>query len=70
MLNIAKQLILEKYPYTSIAEFVKILKTEFTSSDTDVQKKYIDAYKLYEEGKYEDSRKLIEGRYSNFLRMF
>ena len=63
----AKQLILEKYPYTSIAEFVKNpKKAEFTSSDTDVQKKYIDAYKLYEEGKYEDSRKLIEEAIQQF----
>ena len=63
----AKQLILEKYPYTSIAEFVKNpKKAEFTSSDTDVQKKYIDAYKLYEEGKYEDSRKLIEDAIQQF----
>ena len=63
----AKQLILEKYPYTSISEFVKNpKKAEFTSSDTDVQKKYIDAYKLYEEGKYEDSRKLIEEAIQQF----
>lgn len=63
----AKQLILEKYPYTSIAEFVKNpKKAEFTSSDTDVQKKYMDAYKLYEEGKYEDSRKLIEEAIQQF----
>ncbi len=63
----AKQLILEKYPYTSIAEFVKNpKKAEFTSSNTDVQKKYIDAYKLYEEGKYEDSRKLIEEAIQQF----
>ena len=63
----AKQLILQKYPYTSYAEFVKNpKKAEFTSSDTDVQKKYIDAYKLYEEGKYEDSRKLIEEAIQQF----
>ncbi len=63
----AKQLILEKYPYTSIAEFVKNpKKTEFTSSDTEVQKKYTDAYQLYAEGKYEDSRKLIEDAQKQF----
>lgn len=63
----AKQLILEKYPYTSIAEFVKNpKKAEFTSSDTEVQKKYTDAYQLYEEGKYEDSRKLIEDAQKQF----
>ena len=63
----AKQLILEKYPYTSIAEFVKNpKKAEVTSSDTDVQKKHIDTYKLYEEGKYEDSRKLIEEAIQQF----
>lgn len=57
----AKQLILEKYPYTSIAEFVKNpKKAEFTSSDTEVLNQYAKAYKLFEEGKYEDSKKLID----------
>lgn len=57
----AKKIILEKYPYTSYAEFVKNpKKAEFTTSDTEVQNKYADAYKLYDEGKYDDSRKQIE----------
>lgn len=57
----AKKIILEKYPYTSYAEFVKNpRKAEFTTSDTEVQNKYTDAFKLYEEGKYEDSKKLID----------
>jgi hypothetical protein len=53
----AKQLILQKYPYTSYAEFVKNpKKAEFTSSDTEVLNQYAEAYKLFEEGKYEDSK--------------
>ncbi|MFT3918284.1 tetratricopeptide repeat protein [Cloacibacterium sp.] len=57
----AKQLILQKYPYTSYAEFVKNpKKAEFTSSDTEVLNKYAEAYQLFEEGKYEDSKKLID----------
>jgi tetratricopeptide (TPR) repeat protein len=57
----AKQLILQKYPYTSYAEFVKNpKKAEFTSSDTEVLNQYAEAYKLFEEGKYEDSKKLID----------
>ena len=57
----AKQLILQKYPYTSYAEFVKNpKKAEFTSSDTEVLNQYAEAYQLFEEGKYEDSKKLID----------
>lgn len=57
----AKKIILEKYPYTSYAEFVKNpKKAEFTTSDTEVQNKYTDAFRLYEEGKFDDSKKLID----------
>lgn len=57
----AKQIILEKYPYTSYAEFVKNpKKAEFSSADAEVEKIYQDAFKLYSEEKYEDSKKIIE----------
>lgn len=57
----AKQLILEKYPYTSYAEFVKNpKKEELTSSDAEVQKLYEEAFKLYSEEKFDESKKLIE----------
>ena len=57
----AKQLILERYPYTSYAEFVKNPKKEqLTTSDAEVQKLYEEAFKLYSEEKFEDSKKIIE----------
>jgi tetratricopeptide (TPR) repeat protein len=57
----AKQLILERYPYTSYAEFVKNPKKEqLTTSDAEVQKLYEEAFKLYSEEKFEDSKKLID----------
>lgn len=56
----AKQLILEKYPYTSYAEFVKNpKKADFTSSEAEVEKLYSEAFGLYSEEKFEDSKKLI-----------
>ena len=57
----AKQLILEKYPYTSYAEFVKNpKKEELTSFDAEVQKLYQEAFQLYSDEKFEESKKLIE----------
>ena len=57
----AKQLILEKYPYTSYAEFVKNpKKADFTTSDSEVEKIYTQAFALYSEEKFDDSKKLIE----------
>jgi hypothetical protein len=57
----AKQLILERYPYTSYAEFVKNPKKEqLTTSDAEVQKLYEEAFRLYSEEKFEDSKKLID----------
>ncbi|WP_313027347.1 tetratricopeptide repeat protein [Soonwooa sp.] len=56
----AKTMILEKYPYTSYAEFVKNPRDKnFNKSSEDVQKKYEEAYKLYDEGKYQASSELI-----------
>ena len=57
----AKHLILEKYPYTSYAEFVKNpKKADFTTSDSEVEKIYTQAFALYSEEKFDDSKKLIE----------
>ena len=57
----AKQLILEKYPYTSYAEFVKNpKKADFTTSDSEVEKIYTQSFALYFEEKFDDSKKLIE----------
>jgi len=57
----AKKLILEKYPYTSYAEFVKNPKNkDFNKSTADVEKLYADAYKLYEIGKYPESSAIID----------
>lgn len=63
----AKQMILEKYPYTSYAEFVKNpKKADFTSSDAEVEKIYQNAFQLYTDGKYEDSKKIIEEALSKY----
>ena len=57
----AKQLILQKYPYTSYAEYVKNPKNkDFNKSTADVEKLYGDAYKLYVAEKYSESTGIIE----------
>jgi hypothetical protein len=57
----AKRLILEKYPYTSYAEFVKNPKNkDFNKSSEDVEKLYADAYTLYLTEKYPESNAVIE----------
>lgn len=57
----AKQLILEKYPYTSYAEYVKNPKNkDFNKSTADVEKLYADAYKLYETEKFTESSAIID----------
>ncbi len=57
----AKQQILEKYPYTSYAEYVKNPKSkDFNKSTADVEKLYADSYKLYEIGKFKESSEMIE----------
>lgn len=56
----AKQIILEEFPYTSYAEFVKNPKSSsFSKSSPEMEATYQRAFALYEEGKYEDSQKLI-----------
>lgn len=56
----AKQLILKEFPYTSYAEFVKNPKNkEFSKSSTEVENLYQQAYELYKEEKFEDSKALI-----------
>lgn len=57
----AKQMILAEFPYTSYAEFVKNPKgSGFTKSSPEVEKAYADAFNLYREQKFEDSKALIE----------
>lgn len=57
----AKDIILQSYPYTPYAEFVKNPKSNsFTKSSDKVQSAYIEAYDLYTQGKYEASQKIIE----------
>lgn len=57
----AKALILQKYPYTSYAEFVRNPKSkDFNKSTADVEKIYAEAYKLYETEKYTESTAMIE----------
>ena len=57
----AKQIILQKYPYTSYAEFVKNPKSkDFNKSTESVEKLYADAYKLYLNEKYAESSAMID----------
>ena len=57
----AKQIILQKYPYTSYAEFVKNPKSkDFNKSTESVEKLYADAYKLYSTEKYAESSAMID----------
>lgn len=57
----AKQIILQKYPYTSYAEFVKNPKSkDFNKSSADVEKLYADAYNLYLTEKYSESTTMAD----------
>ena len=57
----AKQIILQKYPYTSYAVFVKNPKSkDFNKSTESVEKLYADAYKLYLTEKYTESSAMID----------
>lgn len=57
----AKALILQEFPNTSYAEFVKNPKrTNFSASSPEVEKIYQDAFALYNEEKYNESLQLIE----------
>lgn len=57
----AKQMILTEFPYTSYAEFVKNPKNNsFSKSSEEVEKIYSDAFDLYSQEKYEQSKSTIE----------
>ncbi|GGG45903.1 type IX secretion system periplasmic lipoprotein PorW/SprE [Epilithonimonas arachidiradicis] len=57
----AKRLILEKYPYTSYAEFVKNPKSkDFNKSSDDVEKLYAEAYNLYLTEKYSEATAIAD----------
>lgn len=63
----AKSLILKDFPYTSYAEFVKNPKnTKFSASSEEVENKYQEAYQLYTEEKYEDSKQIIDSVLSQY----
>ena len=56
----AKQIILSDFPYTSYAEFVKNPKSNaFNQSSDEVVKAYSDAFDLYSNEKFEESKTLI-----------
>ncbi|SEV82172.1 type IX secretion system periplasmic lipoprotein PorW/SprE [Kaistella antarctica] len=58
----AKQMILTEYPYTSYAEFVRNPKnSSFSQSAEEVEKLYSQAFDLYDQEKYEESKVLIDG---------
>jgi len=57
----AKQTILQEFPYTSYAEFVRNPKNNtFSQSAEDVEKLYQQAFASYEAGEYEKSRELVD----------
>ncbi len=57
----AKQMILSDFPYTSYAEFVKNPRNnDFGKSSVEVEKMYTDAFSLYSDEKYEESRTLVD----------
>lgn len=63
----AKNLILKDFPYTSYAEFVKNPKnTTFSASSQEVEKLYQEAFQLYMEEKYEESKKAIENALTTY----
>lgn len=56
----AKQMILQKYPYTSYAEFVANPRSkEFNKPSESVEKLYAQAYTLHDKGKYTESIDLV-----------
>lgn len=63
----AKNMIISEFPYTSYAEFAKNPRnTTFTKSSSEVENAYRQAYNLYSEGKFEDSRTLIEASLAKY----
>lgn len=57
----AKNIILREYPYTSYAEFVRNPQSNnFAKSTPEVERYYEEAYHLYEDSKYDESKALIE----------
>jgi tetratricopeptide (TPR) repeat protein len=57
----AKEMILQEFPYTSYAEFVRNPRNNsFSKSSEEVEKLYSQAFDLYENEKYDESKTLIE----------
>ena len=56
----AKQIILDEFPYTSYAEFVKNPKNNsFSESSPEVTEAYAKAFDLYATEKYEESKEIV-----------
>ncbi|MDR2205379.1 MAG: tetratricopeptide repeat protein [Flavobacteriaceae bacterium] len=63
----AKQTILDEFPYTSYAEYVKNPRNkEFSQSSPEVLQIYADAFDLYQNEKYEDSQKTIDSALAQY----
>lgn len=57
----AKQILINDYPYTSYAEFARNPKgTTFVKSSQEVENKYLQAFALYEAGKFAESTGLLD----------
>lgn len=57
----AKNILINDYPYTSYAEFARNPRNKvFTKSSEEAEKAYRDAYDLYKNEKYNDSKNLID----------
>lgn len=63
----AKSIILQDFPYTSYAEFVKNPKNaSFSASSQEVEQMYQNAFSLYQEDKFEESKQAIEAALTQF----
>lgn len=57
----AKNILLKDFPYTSYAEFARNPRSNsFVKSSPEAENEYMKAYYMYEQGRFEDSRNIVE----------
>lgn len=63
----AKQLLINDYPYTSYAEFARNPRgSNFIKAQPEVEKAYLEAYQLYQEERFKESKVLVENALKNY----